>query len=365
MKWYNVKAKVEGSEKIAEIAIEGEIGWDVSLKGLMSDVDAAGPVDRIHLVFNSPGGDMWTGIALASYLKSRKETITGHVAGLCASAATLPLSVCSRSTIGSSAYVMTHGASSFVYGNAEEIESQLEIVKSADRDLINFYSAKTGKSAEEVRSFVTGENWFQGSEAVTAGLVDAVDEESSPVAAHAADYRAKLQARGFTVGNQYGVAGCDPGPTSEDSGADQGGEKLPNEPENTESPDESSDPEPDSGDSPGAPSPVPDGVMAKVQSIGLTVADFNALTAKAARVDALEAEVTALKSQAEKTEESVGKKVTAALAELGVPSGDLSGSDAQPVFSETEFWAQYGEIEDPYERGKFWAQHKEKLDGKK
>nr|EHH8706328.1 hypothetical protein [Escherichia coli] len=60
-----------GHQSDADIYIYDEIGfWGVTAKQFISDLNALGDITHINLHINSPGGDVFEGIAIFNALKS-------------------------------------------------------------------------------------------------------------------------------------------------------------------------------------------------------------------------------------------------------------------------------------------------------
>jgi len=82
-------------EKQAQIDIDGEITsseWrdsDTSAAGFRNDLKALGDIDVINLHINSPGGEVFEGIAIYNMLKQHKAYINVYVDGLAASIASV------------------------------------------------------------------------------------------------------------------------------------------------------------------------------------------------------------------------------------------------------------------------------------
>src|SRR5690242_11275143 len=81
--WYRINA--DDSER-AIVALDGAIGWDVDSSSFARDLrEITAPA--IDLQINSPGGEVWDGYAIYNALVSHPATITAHVVGVAASAA--------------------------------------------------------------------------------------------------------------------------------------------------------------------------------------------------------------------------------------------------------------------------------------
>ena len=97
LKFWNVMKNEE--EKSAELILYGSIGsdeyWDdISDKAFKQDIENLGDVENITLYINSPGGSVFSAVAIANTLKNHKAKVTANIDGLAASAATIITSAC-------------------------------------------------------------------------------------------------------------------------------------------------------------------------------------------------------------------------------------------------------------------------------
>ncbi|MGB6179722.1 MAG: head maturation protease, ClpP-related, partial [Rhodococcus sp. (in: high G+C Gram-positive bacteria)] len=120
--WYQIRnAAGDGS---AEILIYDEIGdswWGgVSAKDFVRDIIAI-DADTITIRINSPGGDVFDGIAIMNAIKAHPATVTVYVDGLAASAASFIAMAGNDIIIRRNAEMMIHDPSGFCYGNAADM----------------------------------------------------------------------------------------------------------------------------------------------------------------------------------------------------------------------------------------------------
>src|SRR5689334_15856520 len=88
-----IKVRAE-SKTVAEVLIYDVIGADffgegVTAKSVKADLEALGDVSDINVRINSPGGNVWDGIAIFNLLKQHKAQVHVQVDGIAASAASL------------------------------------------------------------------------------------------------------------------------------------------------------------------------------------------------------------------------------------------------------------------------------------
>jgi hypothetical protein len=119
--WYEMIRAEAGGE--ATIRIFGDIGeswWgdSVSAAQFAKDLDEIGPVGTLNLRVNSPGGDMFDGVAIFNTLRNHEARKVIHVDGLAASAASVIAMAGDEVVMGTGTQLMIHNAWSFMVGDA-------------------------------------------------------------------------------------------------------------------------------------------------------------------------------------------------------------------------------------------------------
>lgn len=167
-------------EKAAAIYIYADIGeswWGdgVTAKTIADELKALGAVDSIDVHINSYGGDVFDGLAIYRQLVEHKATITTHIDGIAASAASVIAMAGSTIKISEGGFLMIHDAWTIAVGNAKELRDTAERIDVTSGELAKLYAARSGKKSEqEVRDLMLAETWFTAQEAVDAGLADEV-----------------------------------------------------------------------------------------------------------------------------------------------------------------------------------------------
>lgn len=182
-KWLEINNKAE-SEPV-EILIYDQIGKDwydgsgVQAKEFAMALSEI-PKDReIVVAINSPGGNVWDGLAIYQQLKARGEKVTTRVDGLAASIASIIALAGHEVQIPENALFMIHDPSGICMGTASEMETMAaELDKHADV-LASIYAEKTGDSPEDMRALMRAETWMTGAEAQSSGFADTVTDEIS------------------------------------------------------------------------------------------------------------------------------------------------------------------------------------------
>jgi ATP-dependent Clp endopeptidase proteolytic subunit ClpP len=182
--WFTMKAE----DKSAEIVIYDEIGkswWDedtVSAKQFLDDLNALGDVDSITLRINSPGGDVFDGVAIHNALKNHKAKVTGQVDGIAASAASFILMAADKIVMPANAFLLIHGASGMSFGNADDMRAVADDLDRIDKSLTSTYVARAGSTTAKVKGLMKEDRLMDANEAKEWGFADEVTAEKKMAA---------------------------------------------------------------------------------------------------------------------------------------------------------------------------------------
>ena len=153
----------------AGIVIYDEIGkswWGedtVSAKGFLEELSALGDVDAITLRVNSPGGDVFDGVAIHNALKNHKATVTAHVDGIAASAASFIVMAANSIVMPSNSFMLIHGASGMSWGNADDMRATADDLDRIDKSLTATYASRSKMSTAKVKALMA-EDRLMGAE---------------------------------------------------------------------------------------------------------------------------------------------------------------------------------------------------------
>nr|DAS36234.1 MAG TPA: Putative ATP dependent Clp protease [Caudoviricetes sp.] len=181
LKFWNVMKNDE--EKSAELILYGSIGsdeyWDdISDKAFKQDIENLGDVENITLHINSPGGSVFSAVAIANTLKNHKAKITANIDGLAASAATIITSACDTVRMPKNALFMVHNPITFAYGNNQDMQKTLEMLNKVKNSIIETYLNKAKTDKETLSELMDNETWMSAEEAKEYGFVDEILNES-------------------------------------------------------------------------------------------------------------------------------------------------------------------------------------------
>ena len=147
----------------------------------------SGPVT---LRINSPGGDVFAGIAIAQAVREYADGVTVRIDGLAASIASIIAIAGAEVVAAPGAFVMVHKAWTLMFGNADDLLAEAALLDKIDGSLADQYRAKAGDSTDWAAA-MTGAGaadgtWFTADEAVAAGLIDRVESATAAPAARVA-----------------------------------------------------------------------------------------------------------------------------------------------------------------------------------
>ena len=180
-KFWNVMRNDE--EKSAELILYGSIGhdedWDdISDKAFKQDIENLGDVENITLHINSPGGSVFSAVAIANTLKNHKAKVVANIDGLAASAATIITSACDVVRMPKNALFMIHNPITFAYGNNQDMEKTLDMLNKVKNSIIETYLYKTNTDKETLSKLMNDETWMDAETAKEYGFIDEIlDEE--------------------------------------------------------------------------------------------------------------------------------------------------------------------------------------------
>lgn len=169
-----------------EIWLYGEIGD--RFYGL---TDAAGVIEQLPargdvvLRLNSPGGDVFEGLAIYNALRRHKGQVRVEVDALAASAASLVAMGADTVAMAANSMIMIHNPWTITAGDQDELAKTAEVLGKVQAQLVDVYATRSGQPAATIGELMAAETWFTADEAIATGLAD----ESTPALSVAACLR--------------------------------------------------------------------------------------------------------------------------------------------------------------------------------
>ena len=144
-------------------------------------LESENPKKEISFYINSPGGIVWSGLAIYDTMQYISPEIMTICIGQAASAGSLLLTAGSKDMRFSlpNSRIMVHQPSAGFQGQATDIEIHANEVLSLKKRLNEIYSKHTGKSVDEIKSALERDNFMTADTAKSFGLIDSVVEKRS------------------------------------------------------------------------------------------------------------------------------------------------------------------------------------------
>lgn len=178
-RWFRIENSVDG----AQVHIYAEIGgFGVTAGAFTKDLQGL-DVPRIDLRLNSPGGDVFDGIAIHNALRQHPAEVHVHVDGVAASIASVIAMAGDKVTMARGSQMMIHEGHTAAAGTAEDMRKTALILDRTSDTIADFYAARAGGTREQWRARMKDETWYDAAEAVKAGLADEVEEPTRAVKA--------------------------------------------------------------------------------------------------------------------------------------------------------------------------------------
>jgi len=171
----------------------------------------AGMTGDVSVRINSPGGDVFAGVAIAAAIKAHPGNVTVSVDGYAASAASVVAIAGDKVEMAAGSFMMIHKAWTFALGNADDMTATASLLEKIDGSLAAGYAAsaeKRGVAPADFAAMMTAETWLSPQDAIDAGLADSVTESTVKAAAwdmSAYDHAPKAEAEAAPATNELTI----------------------------------------------------------------------------------------------------------------------------------------------------------------
>jgi len=128
----------------------------------------------VTVAINSPGGDMFEGLAMYSMLREHPGEVTVKVMGIAASAASIVGMAGDKIQIARAGFLMIHNCWLLAAGNRHELREIADQLEPFDLAMADVYAARTGKDVKAMQKLMDRESYIGGSTAVSQGFADSL-----------------------------------------------------------------------------------------------------------------------------------------------------------------------------------------------
>ncbi|WP_372804287.1 head maturation protease, ClpP-related [Paracoccus seriniphilus] len=166
----------EGSDDPLVIDVMDVIGesWDgygVTARRVGALLRNAGDQDVVVNI-NSPGGDVFEGLAIYNLLRSHKGDVTVRVVGLAASAASVIAMAGDRIEIARAGFLMIHNTWVMAVGDRNDLGTIAGQLAAFDDVMAELYALRTKMDAAAIGQMMDRETWISGKSAIDQGFAD-------------------------------------------------------------------------------------------------------------------------------------------------------------------------------------------------
>jgi ATP-dependent Clp endopeptidase proteolytic subunit ClpP len=170
--WFRIVKNQTATVPTTDVHIFDEIGWfGVSAQDFIKELQ--GIEGHIDLHLNSPGGEVFDGIAIYNALAQRGDvrvvvdSLAASIASVIAMAGN-PIVMLKRSQM------MIHDGFGLAMGNAADMREMADLLDEQSDNIAGIYSDRTGKPSSYWRDQMKNETWYTAEKARDAGLADEV-----------------------------------------------------------------------------------------------------------------------------------------------------------------------------------------------
>lgn len=180
-KYWQFKNKSETSADLylyVEIADWGCGYYTHSAQSFKQELDDLGDIDILNIYINSPGGDVFEGIAITNMLLRHKAHKKVYIDGLAASIASVIAMAGDEIHMPQNSMLMIHNAWTYTCGNSNDLRELADNLDKINDSIRKTYLKKAGSKLDEetLKSLLDKESWLTAQECFTYGLCDFIGE---------------------------------------------------------------------------------------------------------------------------------------------------------------------------------------------
>lgn len=162
------------------ISVLDAIGFDpwtgdgVTAKRIAAALRTIGADKDVIVNINSPGGDLFEGMAIYNLLREHKGEVTVKVLGLAASAASIIAMAGDYVEVARAGFLMIHNTWVIAIGNRNDLRDAADMLEPFDKAMAEIYAVRSELDIKAVAKMMDKETWIGGADAVEQGFADAL-----------------------------------------------------------------------------------------------------------------------------------------------------------------------------------------------
>ncbi|UPG72903.1 Clp protease ClpP [Roseomonas gilardii subsp. gilardii] len=166
---------IQARVSIGEMLLIGDVGTDITFKGIEAALRPFANAGRLTLRINSPGGSLVEANAIYNSLRRHPARKTVVVEGIAASAASLIAMVGDEIVMPANAFLMLHHPRVMTGGTSADLHAQADVLARMEEACIAIYAQRSRQTPERVRELMDAETWLTSQEAVALGFADRIE----------------------------------------------------------------------------------------------------------------------------------------------------------------------------------------------
>lgn len=175
---WNPELQAAADDDENSISILEPIGFDfwtgegVTAKRIGAALRSIGAGNPVTVNINSPGGDVFEGLAIYSLLKEHRGQVTVNVLSLAASAASTIAMAGDTIRIAKAGFFMIHNTWTVAAGDRHYLAEIGDWLAPFDDAMAGIYEDRTGNKKTELAKMMDSETWINGSASIDQGFAD-------------------------------------------------------------------------------------------------------------------------------------------------------------------------------------------------
>lgn len=164
--------------RTGDIYLYDEIGpWTLGAAAFAQELERlrAEGVVGLDIYINSPGGDVFEGVAIYNQIRRFPGTKTVHIDGLAASIASVISLAGDRIVCAPNAMIMIHDPWCFAMGSAPELRERADRLDKIRDVMVATYAERTGQAPDDIRTWMADETWMTAPEAKERGFAHEIN----------------------------------------------------------------------------------------------------------------------------------------------------------------------------------------------
>lgn len=174
-KWSN-SVSSNNQELILDGPIASDTWWGDEVTPDLFREELKQRAGDLTVVINSPGGDVFAGLAIYNALVNHNGNVTVRVDGLAASIASVIAMAGDKIIMSPGSMIMIHRPSVYATGTVDDMEKAKDVLMKIEEGITPIYAKRTGLSDEKIAELLEAETWMLADKAVELGFADEVSE---------------------------------------------------------------------------------------------------------------------------------------------------------------------------------------------